>query len=123
MARESPIPEQEREGALAARLRGATNREVAEELGLSVEGARKLLLAEARRQVDLLQARLEVGEVFEMAIPAVGGGQFEDGLAHIQWVVSELRARGVQVKVLIGVRAAEIVVALTNDPEGGEPCR
>jgi hypothetical protein len=114
VSRESTISEEEREAALAARVHGFTLSEVAQVLGLSIEGTRKLLEREARAQVDLLHARLVAVGSIELTLPFVGGEQLEDGLAHIRWVVHELRLRGLEFSVYISARGDDLVVGLTH---------
>jgi hypothetical protein len=106
-------PEESRD-AFDARLAGATLREIAERLGFSVEGARKLLEREAERQVALLHDELLMAGRLELAIPA-GGDQLEPALAHARWVVGQLRQRGLAVRVYVRAGLGVIALGLEHD--------
>ena len=114
------VTPEEAQQALDSRLAGATLREVAVELGFSVEGARRVVEREGRRRVDALHTQLVLMGAVELTIPVDGGPELELALAHLRWVVAELRQRGVTVRVYVRAGLDGISIGLQEAaPEEG----
>ena len=113
----SVSPEQRRQ-AFDARLGGSTLREIAGQVGFSVEGARRLVEREAERQLVALHSALLLNGSVELVIPA---DQLQAVLAHAQWAVRELRSRGVRTRLFVVARGDGLVLGLEEDhaPEEG----
>jgi predicted transcriptional regulator len=107
---QSTVALEESRGAFEARLAGSTLREIADDLGLSVEGTRKLLAREAQCQVALLHAKLLEAGAVDLPIPA--GDQLEAALRHVHWAVAELAALGVSVRPYVVARGGVMAIGL-----------
>ena len=110
----SVSPEESRE-AFDARLAGA-QREIVDELGFSVEGARKLVDREAQRQIAELEAVLRLDGAVELEIPS--GDRLERALARARWAAGQLTLRGVDVCPYVISRGGGIAIGLEH-PGGG----